>query len=122
LSTAYSDSNLCLVAFMAKLNKRLQDNIKMKRCLFDKLCFNAPSMVRKLKRPPAILAFSANPGSHVNTNLWNHCALLKVLVFVLRPFSKSKDRAAATVCFAATAKDLKGHGGSYIQVWNHSLL
>ena len=101
---------------MANLNQRLKDNMKMKKCLFDKPCFNAPQTFKRLKKPPAILSFSANPGSHVYTNLWNNCALLKLLVFLMRPFSKGKDRAAATVCFATTSKDLKGHGGSFIQV------
>ncbi|XP_032515332.2 WW domain-containing oxidoreductase [Danaus plexippus] len=56
---------------------------------------------------------SLHPGNMVSTNLPKSWWLYQVLFFIVRPFTKSLQQAAATTVYVATASELEGVTGLY---------
>ncbi|XP_026315434.1 WW domain-containing oxidoreductase isoform X2 [Hyposmocoma kahamanoa] len=56
---------------------------------------------------------SLHPGNMVYTNLSKQWWLMKALFFLVRPFTKSLQQAAATTIYVATAAELEGVTGLY---------
>ncbi|CAH4029370.1 WW domain-containing oxidoreductase [Pieris brassicae] len=60
-----------------------------------------------------ILVNSLHPGNMVSTNLSKSWWLYNLLFFLVRPFTKSLQQAAATTVYVATAAELEGVTGLY---------
>jgi WW domain-containing oxidoreductase len=91
---SYNDSKLCNVAFAAWLQRHLVSALR--------------------RRPRDVLCFSVHPGNLFSSSFQNQWWLLRLLYFLVRPFTKSLAQAAATSCFAATAGELAPIGGCYL--------
>ncbi|KAJ8721338.1 hypothetical protein PYW07_002113 [Mythimna separata] len=64
-------------------------------------------------RSKGIYVNSLHPGNMVYTNLSKSWWLFRLAFFVVRPFTKSMQQAAATTVYAATAAELEGVTGLY---------
>lgn len=85
---AYNNSKLCNILFARQLAKLLQTK--------------------------GISVFSCHPGNMVYTNLYNNWWLYRLMFYFVRPFTKSMQQAAASSIFCATAPELTGITGYYI--------
>lgn len=84
---AYNNSKLCNVLFARQLAKAWQSE--------------------------GISVFSLHPGNMVSTSLSRNWWLYRILFFLVRPFTKSLQQAAATTVYCATAQELNGVTGMY---------
>ncbi|CAG7822358.1 unnamed protein product [Allacma fusca] len=57
---------------------------------------------------------AVHPGNMVGTNLTRHWWIYKILFAIVKPFTKSLQQAAATTIWGATALELKGVTGVYM--------
>ncbi|XP_037085369.1 WW domain-containing oxidoreductase-like [Pollicipes pollicipes] len=85
---AYNDSKLCNNLFASELNRRWCSK--------------------------GITSSSLHPGNMVSSSLGRHWWVWRALFTVVRPFTKSLQQAASTSVYAATAPELEGFGGLYI--------
>ncbi|XP_072013612.1 WW domain-containing oxidoreductase-like isoform X1 [Amphiura filiformis] len=85
---AYGRSKLCNILFSNELNKRLSDK--------------------------GVNCNSCHPGNLVYTKLSRNWWMYRILWLMVRPFTKSAPQGAASSVFCATAKELEGIGGLYI--------
>lgn len=85
---AYNNSKLCNVLFARQLSKNLQS--------------------------AGISVFSLHPGNMVSSKLARNWWLYRVLFAIVRPFTKSLQQAAATSVYCATAVELVGVTGVYV--------
>ncbi|XP_034945686.1 WW domain-containing oxidoreductase isoform X2 [Chelonus insularis] len=83
---AYNDSKLCNVLFAQELAKRW----------------------------PSVSVFSCHPGNMVSSELSRYCWMYRLLFAAVRPFTKSLQQAASTPVFCATAPELEGTTGIYL--------
>ncbi|XP_026469907.1 WW domain-containing oxidoreductase-like [Ctenocephalides felis] len=86
---AYNNAKLCNVLFVRELSKRWWAN-------------------------HGISVFSVHPGNMVSTNIQRNWWLMRILFALVRPFTKSLQQAASTTVYAATALELEGVSGIYL--------
>ncbi|KAL3270614.1 hypothetical protein HHI36_021148 [Cryptolaemus montrouzieri] len=84
---AYNNSKLCNVLFARQLAKKLQNR--------------------------GVSVFSVHPGNMVYSEISRYWWFYRLLFYVVRPFTKSLQQAAATTVFCAVAPELNGITGSY---------
>ncbi|XP_045469198.1 WW domain-containing oxidoreductase [Harmonia axyridis] len=84
---AYNNSKLCNVLFARQLAKKLQNR--------------------------GVSVFSVHPGNLVFTDISRHWWFYRLLFYLVRPFTKSIQQAAATTIFCAVAPELNGVTGCY---------
>ncbi|ODN00385.1 WW domain-containing oxidoreductase [Orchesella cincta] len=85
---AFNDSKLCIVILASEINRRWAVH--------------------------GITANSVHPGNMVSTGLSRNSYLYKAMFAAVRPFTKSLQQAAATTIWGATAHELNGVGGMYL--------
>lgn len=83
----YNDSKLCNVLFAREVAFRLQR--------------------------ASVAAFSLHPGNMVSSSLARHWWIYRLAFFIVRPFTKSLQQAAATTAYCATAPELRDVTGIY---------
>ncbi|VDI74389.1 WW domain-containing oxidoreductase [Mytilus galloprovincialis] len=80
----------------------------------SKLCNNLFSLhLNKLLAGKKVTSNSLHPGSCISTNLQRNWWLYRVVFFIVRPFTKSKQQGAATTVYCATHPDVEEIGGMY---------
>ncbi|KAI7697774.1 hypothetical protein SSS_01115 [Sarcoptes scabiei] len=84
---AYNDSKLCNILFAKYLQKRLIDS--------------------------HVSVVSCHPGNFVQTEIKRYWWLLRILYFLVKPFTKTANQGAATVVYCAIAENSKEIGGKY---------
>ncbi|KAK9886447.1 hypothetical protein WA026_016730 [Henosepilachna vigintioctopunctata] len=84
---AYNNSKLCNILFARHLAKKLQNR--------------------------GVSVFSIHPGNLVYSELSRNWWLYRLLFYIVRPFTKSLQQAAATSIFCAVAPELNGITGCY---------
>lgn len=84
---AYNNAKLCNVLFAKMLAKKLRDK--------------------------GISVFVLHPGNLVSTSLSRYWWVVRVLFFLVRPFTKSLQQAAATTIYCCVAEELTGLSGLY---------
>lgn len=60
-----------------------------------------------------ITILSCHPGNLVNSEISRHWWVYKLLLILVKPFTKSLQQAASTTVYCATAQELEGNSGLY---------
>ncbi|KAG5667716.1 hypothetical protein PVAND_015687 [Polypedilum vanderplanki] len=84
---AYNNAKLCNVLYACELGRKWQSR--------------------------GISVFALHPGNMVSTKLQRNYWFYRLLFFLVRPFTKSLQQAAATTVYCATAQELTGLTGIY---------
>ncbi|XP_028030259.1 WW domain-containing oxidoreductase isoform X2 [Bombyx mandarina] len=105
LTNIFTNQNLAMTkdqysAMMAYNNSKLYNVITAK-------------MLSEKWKAKGICVNSLHPGNMVSTNLSKSWWLYRLAFFLVRPFTKSLQQAAATTVYAATASELEGVTGLY---------
>lgn len=93
--TAYNDSKLCNLLFVNELHRRLSEEPQD-------------------ETSSRVFVFGVHPGNMVSTQLPRSWWLYRLLFWLVRPFTKSLEQAAATSCLAVADRQLELHDGAYL--------
>lgn len=108
--------------FASLTNMFVQQNITLSKDYYSSMMaynnsklFNVitAKMLSEEWRSKGIAVNSLHPGNMVYSNLSKSWWLFRFFFFIVRPFTKSMQQAAATTVYAATASELEGVTGLY---------